>query len=244
MTEKFILDHLGTMDAEWCTFSIATFMPVLATPILEQLPELGYRLISKGPDYDLEYIYELKAVAGKAPPWSKDRFEERLLRFNARLAKLRPFPLPPYPLHQLLYRWLKDSHPSPREKPGVTTAGATNRWAGPDGNPLRLSPWISIRDLRMVEDNWNDEDAGAARLCRETVAYHLPLDSYYSLNPPAVRMLDRFRRPKTFDQVLHGNSRGSAECRRLKRTLADLLRRGLLEVVEDSDGPAMASFLF
>jgi radical SAM superfamily enzyme YgiQ (UPF0313 family) len=223
-TRDFLLGSLDAMDDDGFGVSVAVFRAMADTPILEQLPALGYRLVSKGTKCDLEFVYDHEAVGAGAPRISREEHERLADELTASLSRRAPRHRALQDTgHAMCVRWLRSQEPAP-VRAGPTGADAPAPGRFPASLRLRLSPWVTIRRLATIENGAESR----ARLVTQFVASNLRDGSLHGLNHAAVTLLQSLREPRTVGELTRRRRLRAAAARQLRKSLVDLQRRGLL----------------
>jgi anaerobic magnesium-protoporphyrin IX monomethyl ester cyclase len=240
-TRDFVVDQLEAVEKDGFGFHIFVFAAVLGAPILEQLPQLGYRLVSKGSRYDLEIEFEHRRIGSGAThpsPGDLSQMAQRMTKhINEKLCRMSPG----VGGYRLLGRMLHAAQPA-FQAPRQATSSSHSAAGFRNGFRFRLNPWITIRRLAMSAGGSEPTAKGLPPLKKQWVAYNLHLDKYFRLNQPALKFLERARLPKTFDELLRQGSPQFRDADQLEKVLRLFLRKGIIQAERMRSAPQNLEF--
>lgn len=229
-TRDLVFRLLQNADKEGFTFCVSLFLASINSPVFGQMQELGYQLISKGPDFDLELFQDYQPLARSPVQLSQEDYrqlaEQLVIALNRRL--------PPLVLgdasHYLICRAFPNDHLDLR---GTVRAVAESECKIQflKGQPFRLSPWVALRNLSLRDADTPTSRVGSFRSVRRYVAYDLRADRCFSLNKAAALFLENLRTPKCLDDLVGPGRTRFGEMQYVKKALRDLLKRGLIEAL-------------
>jgi anaerobic magnesium-protoporphyrin IX monomethyl ester cyclase len=234
-TQEFIVRNLDKVDKEWFSFYISVFIAMISSPIFEQLPRIGYRLVSKGPQYDLEYLFEhepLDSTTFHIPRLQREEITKQMA--DSIYKHLPPQHIPEEVTHYMCYRWLSERSGC-KPTPKYTTQRNDSATLQHNGYRFRNSPWVTVRKFKAIGNGPELTKGDSIRLKYQHVAFDLKRGKSYILNESSAKILEDLRSPRQFCELLSVLQGSRPDTDRLQRFLTHLLERGLIHTVEAHD---------
>jgi len=231
-TQEFIVRHLDKVDKEWFTFYVSVFIAMISSPIFEQLPRIGYRLVSKGPKYDLEYLFEHEPIDSTTFHIPRQQREEITKQMTEDIYKhLPPQHIPEEVTHYMCYRLLAERGVSkPVSKYAAQRIDLDTLWH--NGHRLRNSPWVTVRKFKVIGNGATLTKGNSIRLKHQYVAFDLKQGKSYILNESSAKILEQLRSSRRFCDLLSFQQGSRPDTDRLQRFLAHLLEQRLIQTEE------------
>ena len=193
VTKNFVSRLILGLKRDGFSFYISTFQAMINSPVVNQLCDLGYKVLSKGEEYDLEYIYEHHEHQ-RANKIGQRLSRQQLEDISSDIAKELYSQLPPQTCpeeitHYMCYRLLEYKftidHQENREVRKI--------FPNFRKKIIKKSDWISSQRAKftknLIDSYWDNG----------TIAYNLLGDNYCLLNHSAVAFIESLNQPKPVD---------------------------------------------
>jgi hypothetical protein len=211
---------------------VALFTACLGAPILERLPELGYRLVSKGKGHDLERVFDFEPAEPSAVQLSPARLSQLARqmadKFGQRLPKFAPEGIN----DRILYRAIPRAGSDPKT-PKKTPSKTSFKTAMGGEFYVRMNPWVTVRSFDLKNEDAKLSGKDSLPLARQWIAYDFQTNSCYRLDQPSARLLARLHSPMTVSELIGRPSPKAGNGKLLKQCLDTLRKRELIEISND-----------
>lgn len=203
-TEEFVLSNLSNLNRETFTFYISVFQAMIGSPIINQLPKFGYKIVSDSSYYDLEYMPEFQPRKSSISAFSREKLEEISMQMAKDIyAHLPPQSAPDDITHSICYNFLSETYPQ-RASTGLKAAEMKINYELLLNNQsvLQKREWVALRQFKFLQNQKRKKIQKGILRSHYVIAYNLLTGKYYLLNREAGDYLTFLQLPRKTSELV------------------------------------------